>query len=240
MSMPAPKSFSEDGASGAGGGTSATQGVGWNTPPSNTSIGSYGGPSSPTALGEAELALGREGSFSGNIQSGGFAFDQGGAVPDDDDSDGSPGQDLMSQALESVDKTLQYSYQKYGLGGGDQEAANMPSRPGTQSEYPGGGTYGPGGSPPAPQQQAGMMPTIPGNQSETPGPYQPGTPSQPPPQQMASNMPAVPGSQSNSGIPPVQPMPGPLPPTSNPFGQRTTPPLPGSAQGAIDTDDEAA
>jgi hypothetical protein len=36
----------------------------------------------------------------------------------------------------------------------------------------------------------------------------------------ASNMPSVPGNQSNSGRPPVQPMPGPLPPTSNPFGKR--------------------
>jgi hypothetical protein len=50
--------------------------------------------------------------------------------------------------------------------------------------------------------------------------------SQAPPQQMAQDsygnnrMPAVPGSQSNSGVPPIQPMPGPLPPTSNPFGKR--------------------
>lgn len=33
-------------------------------------------------------------------------------------------------------------------------------------------------------------------------------------------MPAIPGNQSNSGTKPIQPMPGPLPPTSNPFGKR--------------------
>lgn len=38
--------------------------------------------------------------------------------------------------------------------------------------------------------------------------------------QTADRMPTVPGSQSNSGQPPVRPQPGPLPPTSNPFGKR--------------------
>lgn len=37
---------------------------------------------------------------------------------------------------------------------------------------------------------------------------------------MFGRTPAVPGNQSESGIPRPQPMPGPLPPTSNPFGQR--------------------
>lgn len=41
-------------------------------------------------------------------------------------------------------------------------------------------------------------------------------------QQMAQmqRTPMVPGNQSESGIPRPQPMPGPLPPTSNPFGKR--------------------
>lgn len=52
-------------------------------------------------------------------------------------------------------------------------------------------------------------------------------------QQMASNMPTVPGTQSNSGIPPQQPMPGPLPPTSNPFGKRAD-----AGPGGIQEDDE--
>lgn len=47
--------------------------------------------------------------------------------------------------------------------------------------------------------------------------------------QQAANMPMVPGTQSESGTR-TQPEPGPLPPTSNPFGQRTTrPPLKMSA-----------
>ena len=239
--MAAPKDFSQDGAVGSGGGgtssPASSPGSSWAEPmqAGNAYQAPNGAMMEPAAV---NTSLGGFDFSPGTSWGGGYSFDQGGAVPDtgeDGDSDGSPGQDMMAKALQSVDATLQYSYQKYGLGGGQQEAANMPARPGSQSEYPGGGTYGPGGSPPPPQQQAGMMPTIPGNQSETPGPYQPGTPSQPPPQQMASNMPAVPGSQSNSGIPAQQPMPGPLPPTSNPFGKRTA-----DAGGAIDTDDEAA
>lgn len=35
-----------------------------------------------------------------------------------------------------------------------------------------------------------------------------------------TRMPAVPGNPSDSGMPRPQPMPGPLPPTSNPFGKR--------------------
>jgi hypothetical protein len=44
-------------------------------------------------------------------------------------------------------------------------------------------------------------------------------------QQQASMMPAIPGSQSESGRPPIQPLPGPLPPTSNPFGRREQRPM---------------
>jgi len=65
--------------------------------------------------------------------------------------------------------------------------------------------------------------------------------------QMASGyqngrMPAVPGSQSESGVPRPQPMPGPLPPTSNPFGKRASSDD-GDGQdqeGAIDTEEETA
>lgn len=135
-----------------------------------------------------------------------MSFAQGGAVPTDDgdgdgeDTNGSPGQDAISKALDSVDAVLAYGRKLHGLGGGQAED---------------GGAI--------PGAQAGAMPTIPGNQSNTPGPY---TPSQPPqPQQMAAGygngrMPAIPGNQSNSGAPPIQPQPGPLPPTSNPFGKR--------------------
>jgi hypothetical protein len=54
------------------------------------------------------------------------------------------------------------------------------------------------------------------------------------PQQMAmgARMPSIPGTQSNSGTKPIQPMPGPLPPTSNPFGKRAD-----NSQGDGDSDD---
>lgn len=39
-------------------------------------------------------------------------------------------------------------------------------------------------------------------------------------QQQAANMPMRPGNPSDSGVPPLQPSPGPLPPTNNPFGKR--------------------
>lgn len=48
-------------------------------------------------------------------------------------------------------------------------------------------------------------------------------------------MPAVPGNASDSGVKPIQPMPGPLPPASNPFGKRADA---GDTSGAIDTGDD--
>ncbi len=50
-------------------------------------------------------------------------------------------------------------------------------------------------------------------------------------QQAAAAMPTTPGTQSESGKR-QQPMPGPLPPTQNPFGKRA------DAEGAIDTGEE--
>jgi hypothetical protein len=142
------------------------------------------------------------------------AFEDGGAI---DDTDGSPQQDHISKALETVDQVLAFGRKLHGLGGGDNEGAI---------------------------DTAAAMPMIPGNQSETPGPYRPGGGGQ----KMAANMPSIPGSQSESGRPPQQPMPGPLPPTSNPFGKRADagndPDQDGdddSGQpGAIDTDEDAA
>jgi hypothetical protein len=53
-------------------------------------------------------------------------------------------------------------------------------------------------------------------------------------------MPAIPGSQSNSGVPPIQPQPGPLPPTSNPFGKRAdaSDSTDQDSSGGVDTGDE--
>jgi|SRR5579859_922661 len=250
-----PKSFSEDGASGAFGGGTDTDTSTPNAPtmndpgPNSPAISNTGVPSgntstslgrdpyqAPTSFGSSAPPTIGGTPYYGTGMPVGFSFADGGAVPDADgdndgdtsdgvgDSDGSPGQDLMAKALQSVDATLQYSYQKYGLGGGQQEAAAMPARPGTQSDYPGGGTYGPGGSPPPPQQQAGAMPVRPGSQSEYPGggTYGPGG-APPPSQQMAANMPARPGTQSEY-------------PGGGTYGPGGQPPQP---QGAIDTEDAA-
>jgi hypothetical protein len=124
-------------------------------------------------------------------------FDDGGSVPDPNDASqdqsGDPTSgtgDPISLALSTVDSALSYGRKLNGLPTDDASG-----------------------------QQAANMPTIPGSQSNTPGPYQP---QQPKPQQVAQagSMPSVPGNQSNSGVKPIQPMPGPLPPTSNPFGKR--------------------
>lgn len=87
----------------------------------------------------------------------GMSFAQGGAIPDDGDtsdtadSNGSPGQDAVSKALDSVDQVLAYGRKLHGLGG-DQESG--------------------GAIPDAPQQMASnmRMPSVPGNQSNSGAP----------------------------------------------------------------------
>jgi len=51
-------------------------------------------------------------------------------------------------------------------------------------------------------------------------------------QTASARMPSVPGNPSESGVRRPQPMPGPLPPTSNPFGKRNT-------MASADTDNDA-
>lgn len=63
--------------------------------------------------------------------------------------------------------------------------------------------------------------------------------------QVAGRMPSVPGTPSDSGVRQPQPMPGPLPPTSNPFGKRVSENQDQGDQGddgkgAIDTEEETA
>ncbi len=53
--------------------------------------------------------------------------------------------------------------------------------------------------------------------------------------EMAGRMPTTPGTPSESGMPRTQPMPGPLPPTNNPFGKRAEAE---PEDGAIDTSEE--
>jgi hypothetical protein len=214
-----------------------TMGSGGSSPSSAGSGSGAGGglmPSAPKASDPGPIStpftdIGA-GLPSWNFAEGGDVSDSDGAIDTSDtqgtqdqgggDSDGSPQQDKIAQALQSVSQVLDLNRSMYGLGGGQQMAGAMPTIPGTQSET-GGGTYGPGGTPPPPQpqQQAGMMPTIPGNQSETPGPY---VPQQPKPQQLAAAMPMIPGNQSNT--------PGPYQP-GTPRPQQ---------QSAIDTDEGTA
>jgi len=52
-----------------------------------------------------------------------------------------------------------------------------------------------------------------------------------------TRMPTVPASQSESGVKPLQPAPGKLPPTNNPFGKRAEAE---PDEGAIDTEEEMA
>lgn len=206
MSM--PKDFSEDGAAGASG------------PPQGTS-GTFGTSSSGGAIPQSWLANGAlapngyGGVWNGNqitqqqasdkfgagaLAQGalGLMFEGGGTVPDQDDAgagaDPSSG-DPTSGTGDPISLALTTVDNALAYG---RKLNGLPSSGGDS-------------------QQAAAMPTIPGNQSNTPGPYQPG---QPRPQQQAANMPMQPSSQSESGVKPIQPMPGRLPPTSNPFGKR--------------------
>lgn len=75
-----------------------------------------------------------------------MAFADGGAVEDPSqdegaDTQGAMGNDpvtqMISAAMDSVDKTFQYGRQKNGLmQGGQQQAAAMPTKPGQQSDTP--------------------------------------------------------------------------------------------------------
>lgn len=196
-----------------------------NPTPSSDSGGGLGSGFGPISGGGSDTSSG--GGLGGVTPAGtGFSFAEGGAVPDEDgDGDGDNEQDMMAKALQSVDQTLQYTYQKYGLGGGNsetggdpqKEAAAMPMIPGNQSETP--GPYKPGGGG---QKTAAAMPMIPGNQSETPGPYQPGGGGQ----KTAAAMPMIPGNQSET--------PGPYQPGGG--GQKVA----SNDDGAIDTDDEGS
>lgn len=58
--------------------------------------------------------------------------------------------------------------------------------------------------------------------------------------QVAGRMPSVPGNPSDSGVQRPQPMPGPLPPTSNPFGKRADAGDTSQSQGASTDDDDSS
>lgn len=57
-----------------------------------------------------------------------LGFADGGAIPDgEDDSNGSPEQDHISRALDTVDRVLAFGRQQYGLGGGSNEGVDTTS-----------------------------------------------------------------------------------------------------------------
>lgn len=212
--MAMPKSFSEDGALGA-----QDAGIAGAPPPPPTPapaapatgslkanpMVSYSGGSGlelpradgSSVPGQATLSArpgvsfgGGDSSFSGGASPVGLAFEDGGAV-EGDDTNGSPQQDAISKALDTVDQVLAFGRKAHGLGGNEES----------------GGI------------------------------------------QMAANtrMPGQPPSQSESGVKPIQPMPGPLPPTSNPFGKRADAGGDGDGDqddqpqsGGIDTDEDTA
>lgn len=145
------------------------------------------------------------------------SYDESGAI---DYTDGTPEQDAISRALETVDGVLAFGRKLHGLGGGGgsiDTAGAMPSIPGNPSDS---------GRPPLrPQPGPGTGPGVPGFG-----------------ERMAGRMPSIPGSPSESGVPPQRPEPGPLPPTSNPFGKRADAGGDESASdetGAITDEDEA-
>lgn len=117
-------------------------------------------------------------------QGGSVGYSEGGAIPEPGDEisgvDNDPSNDLTS-ALDTVKAALDYGRQLHGITGGDQAAA-MPTIPGTQSES-GIPRPRPGG--PGTQRLSAAMPTIPGTQSESGIPPQ--RPSGPGTQKLSDN-----------------------------------------------------
>jgi hypothetical protein len=114
-----PNSFANDGAQGAGQNT--------NTAPAPADV--FGRPPEFSAGGDpqvgfaaGEISAPQYYSAAGYTPSAvGLAFSQGGAIPDD--TNGSPQQDAISKALESVDQVLAFGRKLHGLGGGSNEGA---------------------------------------------------------------------------------------------------------------------
>lgn len=163
----------------------------------------------------------------------GLAFADGGAIPDADGDEDDPnatdpqgsamGQSMqrsINDAMNTVKDALSYGRNLHGLGGGQQEAAAMPTIPGNQSES------GRPAQRPAPGPQQPQF----GKRADAQGAIDDEGSDQ------TAAMPSVPFSET----PKPQPMPGPLPPTSNPFGKRGQQADAGDdASPAIDTEEDA-
>lgn len=162
-------------------------------------------------IGLAQTSTGDHGFF-GEMNPAGLSFADGGAIPEGDEDDpnatdpqgsalGQSLQNSINAAMQSVQQALSYGRNLHGLGGGQQEAAAMPSVPGNQSESgiprerPMPGPLPPTSTPFGKRADAGAI-----DDGDTEN----------------AAMPSVPFSESQR----PQPTPGPLPPTSNPFGKR--------------------
>lgn len=237
----APRNFSEDGAVGAntngvsGGGNFGQAAGSFGNDDSGMTLPAAGGGSDMSVghsggggpfVGAADQQTGQAGYWGGNAQGvAGLGFEDGGAVPEDDDTDpnatdpqgsamGASLQSSINSAMKSVQDALSYGRQLHGLGGGQQQASRMPAQPGNQSESG------------APRQQP-----MPGPLPPTSNPFGKRADTGDDDSENQA-MPSVPFSESQK----PQPMPGPLPPTSNPFGKRADA---GDEGGAIDTEEDA-
>lgn len=217
------KSFADDGAVGGGGPAQSSApppGAVAEAPPSasatpSTNAPQSGGIQAYSGAGSQPASLGGMMNTASPMAAapGGIFFDDGGAVPGDDGSQGQPGQDPMTAILQrsmgSVDQVMQQLYKQYGLTGGPTQGIPADQVQDQQDNGAAGRWRQP----------------VQGNQPQQYDQDQTN------PSQEAANMPTVPAGQSETGIPPQRPGPGTLPPTSNPFGKRAD-------AGGIDTDDD--
>ncbi len=165
------------------------------------------------------------------------SFAAGGAI-DEDTGGVNPMMDTMgarmqvdiNAALGAVAGVLSYGRQLHGLGGGDKQAANMPMAPFNETPKPqpmmppGSLPYGPGEKPFGKRtSEADPNEQEPDSDADDQGAID-----------VAGVIPSVPFSESQR----PQPMPGPLPPTSNPFGKRAEAEPEVDEGGAIQTDEE--
>lgn len=166
----------------------------------------------------------------------GNSYEAGGAIPEDDspmmDTMGARMQVDINAALGAVKGVLSYGRQLHGLGGGDKQAASMPVKPFNETPKPqpmmppSSLPYGPGEKPFGKRSEANPNEQEPDNDADDQGGAI----------DVAGMIPSVPHSETAK----PQPMPGPLPPTSNPFGKRAEAQPESDEGGAIQTDDEEA
>lgn len=186
----------------------------------------------PTALGRQDTSgqtpWGRQftQNTGGNQMAFGGFYAEGGAIAEEDDGQNQMAQGpanglaaMMQKATASVQEVLAYGRKKHGIGGG-----------GGSDE---GAIQG------APESDGDRLNRLDNNEmGRWRRPFGQQAPQGNDQTQVAARMPSVPGTPSNSGVKPVQPMPGPLPPTNNPFGKRAEAEPQDDGAGAIDAPEE--